>query len=596
MKCAACHAHIAKDTTKCPHCGHKITGERSAKKTMMGLPAMFPAGNGGDESPDKKNERHTDRSTLFGTPAVVDNSDSADKSPVSPPETLKSDEADSSTQIAPPSVVEAAISGSFEAAPGPPMHSDNGGGAHETEFGLPAVKGDEEGARANRTDRMNPSHRDADSSDSFSKAWGLDEESEEPSRGSTQVAGASLMDAIRESSFGGESPGKKPTPTPAKSDRESKKTLMGIHFEDMPEDSTRPVDEQRLAQIRAGVPKAGIVSQDAASDESPKTEVLRRETNVDAEDDDAPNRRQKLLRRLRSKRGSEASTDKATGASPGATDDPAAGSGEDLLDVAVDALELEEVEVEAVEEAQPDVETGTDERVEVDPIDGESASANSWTGGPRFSIPTPASTPSAPRVDADGADVQTLSEEPSVEDSDSSQESFVTQDPVADPQSAQIPRAGGAKTAFPTETSPRQPQIARSEQRQGGVFDSLEGVSLDSIQPEATQPEIQPEVQLDDAPSPIVDAAPDSSAPASATPAQQPQNDSKAGPIRVIKGVCAALIALGLLAAGYGALMLFGGAQLSPGVSASVATICLVAGCVICVCAGFFLLALKWIS
>lgn len=578
MKCAVCHAHLARDTSVCPHCGHTVEVENAPKKTMMGLPAILATGPKSAAKTGTKPANRVDRHTLYGTPAVLDDASGPQAADAPTPNTP---ERDSSTQIAPPSVVEAALSGSYATSVGLPAGEEKSKNAQSTEFGLPAVTSDATPAR------QTPA--------SYAQAWGLEQDSEDveddAARGSTQVAGASMLAAIRDSKF--DLPAVQAGPASAPNKGSAKHTMMGLNFGISQEDSTRPIDTNQLADIRSGVSPAAILSgrgalaEDSSAredDGGPATQALKPADLAALERSDGSDKRKNLLTRLRANADKSTSSQTARrGAGSPAFHVPAPTepkADEDLKIAQPEAPEVQEiVEIEPLEPL--------DDGEVFDPVAQPAAAAQpveSWGRGPRFSIPEPTQAPGAPslppndlydELDAydDGADAFSADSQAS----DLVQESFVSQEVPKAEEPEQVSLLDASRP--PSEHGAFQPPHASAAAHGArGVFDSLDGIPSDLFQDEAA-----------------LSVAPEQ--PAQPAPAAEPSGaSSKAGALRVIRIVCAALGALGVTLAMLGAVILVGGDGLGGAISATLATICLVVGCVLCACTGLFILALRWIS
>lgn len=575
MKCPACHAHNEPDALTCNRCGRELPHQRAPKETMMGLPGILapraPADPGARE----------ERSTLFGIPAITDAATDAfhdphagglDEATIAASDYSDDDPPQSSTRIAPQSVVDAALSGSFA-----------------TQYGLPAIDGPD----APQHPHAAPSH-----TSTFARAWGLDEESEEVVGSSTQVAGAALVHAILESTHGAESFSKAGRSAP-----QQHHTLMwgeqsGASDADTPQERTRQVDEAQLAAIRRSATQKfhGIPAVDAADTppqpahtppHSPRSGVLKLArpagaSTADRTEPEGGDRRKKILDKLRGNiapkpavgpttepaaardTATPAPTGRAAGprfSIPRPSAQPAAAQPARLADEPA----LLDIPVEPVHEI-PMEPLGYDIPMEpielmdvaVEPIDLEDA--------PPIEIPL---EPVAP----------------------THQESFVTIPRESDPAdlSERAFGHGVPNTAFaiPSTTSgtperaqtPHTPSPATSAR---GVFDSLDGVNFDAeaLPTRAAQP--TPPHQAPPAPQPEVH---------STDSPQSPQNL-----LRRLWPVFAILALVGALVAIAGAIFLFAGDPFGITLPPALAATALGGGAAIFLCAALFPLVLKWIS
>src|SRR5690554_2994067 len=586
MKCAVCHAHLARDTPACPHCGHTVEVENAPKKTMMGLPAILPTSPTSAPKTGTKPAHRVDRNTLYGTPAVLD--DAHRHGAVDTPND-DSSERDGSTQIAPPSLVEAALSGSFATSVGLPAGEGKSKNSQSTEFGLPAV------ARDPKSSSRTP--------ESYSQAWGLEQDSDEvdedATRGSTQVAGASMLAAIRDSKF--DLPAVQDRPAAPPHERSAKHTMMGLNFGISQEDSTRPIDTNQLASIRSKISPAAILSgrgalaEDSSAQEvdgGPATQALKPADLAALERNDGSEKRKNLLSKLRA--NSDKSTSSQTARrSPGGAGGPAfhvpsptpAEPEEDLELAPLEPPEVQEiVEIEALEPL--------DDSDVFDPFaepDIAPPPVESWGRGPRFSIPEPTQAPSAPALRPDAYDELDAYDDDGADEfgagrdeSGLVQESFVSQE---FPNTDDLEQVSLLDASHHQHAHNALSSLGATSSAHGGrgVFDSLDGIPADLVLGEDAL--LEDPAALSVLPDQEIQPAP-----------AQPDPSSKAGAVRVIRIVCAALGALGLTLAALGAVILLGGEGLGVAISATVATICLVVGCVLCACTGLFVLALKWIS
>ncbi len=432
MKCPSCSAPVDPTVSVCPHCGHQFDQQGTAKRTMMGLPSMQR-----DEPDNQEPTQERPRSTLFGIPAATGNrppqgepeglSESTSPSQVDE-QTLQ--ESDASTRV----VSDLDLDGVLDEMPAFDEPSGGQRSSHATEFGLPALDSGESGQGA-------PAK--AAPQNSFASAWGLDEESSEPESSSTQVAGASLAQAILESKQGATGFSKSTAP----SDAPVHGTLMGMSLGEEPpaEDSTQEVRRSRLEAL-----SKAAAAQSAAEQEEPEppfeqdddaTQALDPEALAQFEERIQSDRRKQLLQKLRG--------DKTSGADDAATPTPTP---------VPHADEVPRSTAKGIPAAPSQNDT---------PIP---SSANAFSqperervpSGPRFSIPSPSSKPAEPE------EPQELTVEP-----------LEPLDALDEPEPR--PSFGGGQTSFP-------------------VGPSSAGQSAESAEPDLEIPvvPVEPEVAVDE--------------------------------------------------------------------------------------------------
>ncbi|AWV89816.1 hypothetical protein DN745_10885 [Bradymonas sediminis] len=464
------------------------------------------------------------------------------------------------------------------------------------------------------------------------------------------------MAAIRDSRF--DLPAVEPRPAPQRPKSAPKQTMMGLNFNDFhddteappeQEDTTRPVESERLDLLRSGVSPSGILSGQGVlstdswseeDDDGPATQALTPDAIAalelgDATKDASTDRRKSLLDRLRANTDSVKKHSVPTPAPQHAIVSTSRLAkphmedlGEDLRVAAIEDSQVAAVEVEIESIASLDLEPVADIEVEpvadieVEPVadieveplvEVEPEPVDTWGRGPRFSIPEPAKAPAAPKVQhhfgEDDLDELAFGEDDLDEVDDFIQESFISAPPAQQPAHSE---AAGELPAAEMNQLERDLRASGLDGR--GVFDSLEGFPPGLV-PEPQVPVEAPlmaQQGVPVAPSPQAPAldfgaqvpgaqpmAPQEIAaptPAGQTPQQPADKKPKAAAMKMIRMVCALLGVLGLILAGLGGAVLLGGEGLGLPISATIATISLVAGCILMVCAGLFLLALRWIS
>lgn len=624
MKCPACHAHNEPDALTCNRCGRELPGERTSKETMMGLPGILAQRPFASQPTAPARE---ERSTLYGIRAITDSPADAphevagglDEATVAASEYVDDDLPPGSTRIAPQSVVDAALSGSFA-----------------TQYGLPAVE------RPDPAPQPPPSHPQSRAShtSNFARAWGLEEESEESAGSSTQVAGAALVHAILESTHGAESFSKAGQRAP-----QQHHTLMWGELgvdpgADTPQERTKQVDEAQLAAIRrsatqkfSGVPTTDSLklSSPSAHDPtgSPRSGILKparplAESSTPADPHtgaDGGDRRKKILDKLRgnlsAKPTAEPAADPAvepTAATPDETPasrdvptrlhrpstaaparpDPAppvrtTGPRFAIPQPSAQAPRKRPTPADdAFEPAAPDLLD-----IPVEPLMPPDLTGD-LTGEPAPDLPVEALSVDLPPEPAAVGEV--FVEPVAIEEAAPVlQESFVTIPREDDfpglagnasghgaPRTAfAIPPSGGdAHHAAPAATAT--PASTR------GVFDSLDGVTFGA---EASAPTPAQSAAAPPAPS----AQPTPDAPQAHAP-DAPTATTSADLLRRLWPIFALLAILGVVLAAVGAIFLFAGDLFGITLPTALAATALGGGVALLVCAALFPLVLKWIS
>lgn len=290
MKCPSCSAHLKPTASRCGKCGHQFD-KGSAKKTMMGLPAMDQGNEGAQDEPTKE----FDRSTLFGIPAASDGGDDdaagMGLAEGTAPATTSADtraEGSAATQVVSDLDVDAVLGG--DATDDGRRSTAMGRGAQRsTAAGIPAADDDAGGSEAD---------------DNVASAWGLDENSSEADSPKTQVAGAALADAILESKQG--AGGFSRSGPESDADDNIKGTLMGMTREQLAEqgavsgqDATQEVDRSKLEGLSGYSSSEQTVAYDD-DDVDDSTQALAPEELERFEKDIQSDRRRQLLSKLRS--------------------------------------------------------------------------------------------------------------------------------------------------------------------------------------------------------------------------------------------------------------------------------------------------------
>jgi hypothetical protein len=468
MKCPSCSAHLKPSASRCGKCGHQFE-KGSAKRTMMGLPAMKQGNEGAEDEPTKE----FDRSTLFGIPAANDDEKgdaglSEGTSPSRPGEETQTEAA--ATQVVSDLDIDAVMGGDGAAQPGDdPRRS--------TAAGIPAA---DDGADSTGND--------------VASAWGLDEESSEADSPKTQVAGAALADAILESKQG--AGGFSRTAPESKSDDDIKGTLMGMTREQLAEqdaakkqDTTKEVDRSQLE----GLPgyqtpqETGAAGGGEDDEDDDSTQALAAEELEKFEENIQSDRRRQLLNKLRTGSKEGQSDDKnrqAAGSDP--RRETARGVPSAPSNTGPSGASQVTPSDKPSQPAQPPAKPPpTKPPAKPKPPEKPAPSSQSRPPGPKFSIPTPS-------ADKPKADQQDDSSPPELE-----VEPLTPADEA--PQEQQRPSLGGGKTSFPIPTGKKRSDESSSSAQPADSDEDLElalgdtgvitGADDEALQPGDQQPD-----------------------------------------------------------------------------------------------------------
>jgi hypothetical protein len=295
MKCPSCNTQVNEGAGVCQKCGQKLD-KGSPKRTMMGLPSISDDGDSqdGDEPTTER-----DRSTLFGIPAVGDQEagdrEAGNQEQDEPEDGLaESTEpaqgntaraareetdstADASTQVVSERDLGQALGEAVDEA------TSGGRKKHQTAFGLPSPKENDDITQEDDALDEAKAFQDPSEDDDVASAWGLAEQSSEEIHSETQVAGASLADAILESKQGATGFSK----STGDSDP-IRGTLMGMSRDEIADqESTREVSREQLNAVRDAAVRDAAAKGAAARGEQAKTPSPPEPESPFEEDDDA---------------------------------------------------------------------------------------------------------------------------------------------------------------------------------------------------------------------------------------------------------------------------------------------------------------------